>query len=76
MRFDLRTHETIVLLAGLLGLLEQEMARVLFQLEASSVLSPIFGSMVLGSIGVGLIRGQRSRHEENGNGGRHGGDWR
>lgn len=65
MKFNLHTHETLVLLAGLLGLLEQEAARLLFQLEPSSVLSGIFGSMVLGSVIPAGIRGTRSK---NGNG--------
>ena len=56
MKFDLHTHETLVLLAGVLGLVEQEFARVIFNLEPSSILSGIFGSMVLGSIGLGAVR--------------------
>jgi hypothetical protein len=72
MKLDLHTHETVVLLAGLLGLLEQEVVRVIFRLDPSSILSPIFGSMVLGSIGVGLARGI-GRQRQNGNGGNGGG---
>ena len=65
MRFDLHTHETIILLAGLLGLLEQEAARLFFELDPSPLLSGTFGSMVLGSIGLGAVRNVRRK---NGNG--------
>lgn len=56
MNFDLRTHESLALLAGILGLVEQELARLIFDLDPSSILSGIFGSMVLGSVGLGLAR--------------------
>lgn len=56
MKADLGTRETLVLLAGVLGLVEQEFARIVFSLDPSSILSGIFGSMVLGSIGVGAFR--------------------
>ena len=56
MKFDLHTRETLVLIAGLLGLLEQEAVRLFLSLDPSSALSGIFGSMVLGSIGVGALR--------------------
>ena len=59
MKFDLHTHETLVLLAGVLGLIEQELARLLFDLDPSSILSGIFGSMVLGSVGLGAVRSAR-----------------
>lgn len=64
MRFDLTTRETLVLFFGMLGLLEQEAVRLLFDLAPSSILSGAFATMVLGSIGVGVIRGS-----QNGNGG-------
>lgn len=63
MRFDLKTRETFVLFLGTLGLIEQEAVRLLFALEPSAILSGAFGSMVLGSIGVGVVRGAR---QENG----------
>lgn len=63
MRFDLHTHETLILLMGVLGLVEQEAARLFFSLDPSSVLSGIFGTMVLGSIGAGAVReGTARRH--------------
>jgi hypothetical protein len=55
-RFDLSTRETVVLLGGMLGLLEQEAVRLFLSLDPSPALSGIFGSMVLGSIGVGVLR--------------------
>jgi hypothetical protein len=58
MHFDLTTRETLVLFFGMLGLLEQEAVRLLFDLAPSSILSGVFGTMVLGSIGVGVIRGE------------------
>jgi hypothetical protein len=57
MRFDLKTHESLILLAGLLGLVEQEAARLLFSMEPSSLLSGAFVSLVLASIGLGTVRG-------------------
>lgn len=70
--FDLTTREMIVLLAGLLGLLEQEIVRVVSHLlgtpiDPSTILSGVFGSMVLGSIGVGVVRNVT---RGNGNGGK------
>jgi hypothetical protein len=63
MRFDLHTHETLILLMGVLGLIEQEAARLFFDLNPSSILSGIFGSMVLGSIGAGAARDALSRRQ-------------
>jgi hypothetical protein len=62
-RFDLSTRETVVLLGGMLGLLEQEAVRLFLSLDPSPALSGIFGSMVLGSIGIGVVRSKK-----NGNG--------
>jgi hypothetical protein len=80
MRFDLSTRETLVLFFGMLGLLEQEAVRLLFDLAPSSVLSGMFGTMVLGSIGAGVFRGslngngtsetKRTTSRDSGNGGR------
>lgn len=63
MRFDLRTREMLVLIAGTLGLIEQEAVRLLFRLEPSTILSGAFLTMVLAAIGVGVVRSGR-----NGNG--------
>lgn len=64
MRFDLRTHETLALVAGLVGLVEQELARLLFDLSPSTELSRIFGAMVLGSIGLAGWRAGRRNGTE------------
>jgi hypothetical protein len=55
-RFDLQTREMLVLIAGTLGLIEQEAVRLLFALEPSTVLSGAFLTMVLAAIGVGAVR--------------------
>lgn len=60
MHFNLHTHETLVLVAGILGLLEQEFMRIVLDVPPSQVLSGIFGSMVLASIGVGVVRASRN----------------
>jgi hypothetical protein len=69
LRFDLKTHESLLLLAGVLGLIEQEAARLLFDLEPSSVLSGGFVSLALASIGLAGLRGLLSGRR-NGNGDR------
>ena len=68
MKFDLHTHETLVLLAGVLGLVEQEAARLFLAVEPNSLMSGTFGSLVLASIGVGTVRGLLERKNGNGNG--------
>lgn len=62
MNFNLRTHETIILCAGLLGLLEQEAVRVLLGIEPNSLMSGGFITLILGSIGVGTIRNVSRRN--------------
>lgn len=59
MRFDLKNHESLVLFFSALGLVEQELMRLLFGLEPSDVLSPIFGTLVLATLGSGAVRGFR-----------------
>lgn len=73
MLFNLRTHESLILIAGLLGLIEQEAARLLFDLDPSSLLSGAFVSMVLASIGLGTARNVLESRKRNGNG-QNGGD--
>jgi hypothetical protein len=68
-RFDLRTHESLILLAGLVGLIEQEAARLLFDLPPNSLLSGAFVTMVLASIGLGTARNVLSRKRNGENGG-------
>jgi hypothetical protein len=63
-KFDLHTHETIVLILGALGLVEQELVRLLFSLEPSQTISNLCGGMILASLGAGFVRGSR----RNGNG--------
>lgn len=72
MRFSLRTHESILLLAGIVGLIEQETARILFDLEPSSILSGGFVSLALGSIGLAGVRnllGRKNGNDEQNGGG-------
>lgn len=59
MRFDLHTHETILLLAGVVGLVEQELARILFDLPPSSLLTGGFVTLALASVGLASVRHAR-----------------
>lgn len=59
MLFNLRTHETIILCAGLLGLIEQEAVRVLFGIAPNSLMAGGCISLILGSIGAGAVRQAR-----------------
>lgn len=60
MKFDLQTREMLVLIAGTLGLIEQEAVRLLFALEPSTILSGAFLTMVLAAIGVGAVKAGRN----------------
>jgi hypothetical protein len=66
LRFNLATHESLILLAGIFGLIEQEAARLLFGLDPSSLLSGAFVSLVLASIGLGTVRNVVESRRDNG----------
>lgn len=54
--FDFRTHESLILLAGLLILVEQEAARLLFSIAPDDRMAAAGVSLVLASIGMGTVR--------------------
>ena len=56
MRLRFRTTESVLLAAGLIGLLEQEMVRVVFRLDPSVLISGIAFALVL--IGAGVTVGR------------------
>lgn len=59
MRVDLRTHETLTLIFGLAGLVEQEAARLLLNAEPSQLMTAAFLALTgFGSIPP-VLRGAR-----------------
>lgn len=56
MRLRLGTTESVLLVAGIAGLLEQELVRVLLRLSPSTVISGICFAFVLIGAGVTLSR--------------------
>lgn len=72
MNFNVRTHESLMLLAGLLILVEQEAVRLLSSLflttplEPSSVMSGAGVSLVIGSVGATAVRNLRENKRNGG----------
>lgn len=65
MRIDFHTHETVILIFGLVGLVEQEAARVLAQVAPSQLMTGSFVSLILAGVVPPAIRGAK-RNGSNG----------
>lgn len=63
MKIDFDTRTAIAFIAGLVGLAEQEIVRVVLSLQPSAVLTTTFGGFVLGSLGIGIYRGVKGNEE-------------
>lgn len=59
MKIDFDTRTAVAFMAGLIGLIEQELVRLLLDLQPSAILTTTFGGFVLGSIGVSVYRGTK-----------------